>query len=796
MSSGEKSETVEFDEVLIAEHHAINARRKKLNRPLITGIPQADAASDPDKNKRAAYPTSRMFDAVGLAFSGGGIRSAAICLGAAQSLADKEMFDKIDYLSTVSGGGYTGTAITCCMNKDGQFPFRDIHTRADPPALGHIRNNSNYLLPTGLWDVVWNTAIYLRGVVASALFVVPVLLLLASLTLFINPTYISLLRPGYEGWPGLNHWLVSDGAFGVTLTVLAIVGFQFCVWAVVRAFCEHASEFSGIMYKLSAFGLVAIGVSAFCEFQPLVVRWLPPGDSGSTFGLSNLVSNAAGYFGVYLAPIVAAVSFASKYLGDSLKTEKTEKTWRVWMQRLASKLVVWIAALSLPLLLWIAYLNLVYWGVMPDANIEPDRAPSLVKRAVGIVDVLGITGHPKYAIAYLLIAILLLLLWLMQTPNANSLHRLYRDRLSKAFCFEMNGEKIMANDGLLLSKINSENTPYHLLNAALNLQGSEEVNKRGRNADFFVLSPLFSGSQATKYCRTAELEAVDKTLNIATAMAVSGAAISSNMGSESIKVLTPTLALMNFRLGYWTRNPREAGAKKVMPKNFALLSEAFGFLDECSSHIYLTDGGHIENLGVYELLRRRCRIIIAIDGEADPELNFPAFVKLQRHARIDLGIRITMKWDQIRSASTEVQKDGKGRSSGPHCAIGRIDYSEKDKGILLYVKSSVTGDENDYISDYNRRFEPFPHENTGDQFFSEEQFEVYRALGFHMVKGLFLGDQRVQTLKPRTPDQADPETVLQFLDHNAAGFGIPELREFLGLTPAAKKVQAKKGPKP
>ena len=161
--------------------------------------------------------------------------------------------------------------------------------------------------------------------------------------------------------------------------------------------------------------------------------------------------------------------------------------------------------------------------------------------------------------------------------------------------------------------------------------------------------------------------------------------------------------------------------------------------------IYLTDGGHIENLGIYELLKRRCKIIIAVDAEADRDLNFSSFVTLQRYARIDLGARIKLPRSLIASRSKDAQiPDGKSQA-GPHCAIGKIEYGENESGILVYVKASVTGDENDYIKDYNRRFSDYPHETTGDQFFSEEQFEVYRALGFHAMDEMLSGEDLVQT---------------------------------------------------
>jgi hypothetical protein len=245
---------------------------------------------------------------------------------------------------------------------------------------------------------------------------------------------------------------------------------------------------------------------------------------------------------------------------------------------------------------------------------------------------------------------------------------------------------------------------------------------------------------------------------LATAMAVSGAAASSNMGASSIKALTPTLAILNVRLGYWVANPRQL-AKDRKPSSvfasvfdqFYFLQELLGLMRESSNTIYLTDGGHIENLGIYELLRRRCQLIIAVDADGDLEMSFRSLVALQRYARIDLGVLIDLPWAEIRdatrAASEEIAKSGglppNAAPHGPHCAVGEITYPQGRTGILIYVKSSITGDENDYIVDYKRRFPTYPHETTADQLFSEEQFEVYRALGFHAVTEVFSGRDQV-----------------------------------------------------
>jgi hypothetical protein len=163
----------------------------------------------------------------------------------------------------------------------------------------------------------------------------------------------------------------------------------------------------------------------------------------------------------------------------------------------------------------------------------------------------------------------------------------------------------------------------------------------------------------------------------------------------------------------------------------AFLREMRSRLDETHKWVNLSDGGHIENLGTIELLRRRCKYIITGDGGADPDLHFGSLATLIRYARIDLGIDIDIDLKQIR-----LKDPAKDRLSEAHVAIGRIHYpGEAEYGYLLYLKSSFTGDEDEVITEYRNRKPAFPHESTADQFFDEGQFEAYRALGQHIGEG-------------------------------------------------------------
>jgi len=357
-------------------------------------------------------------------------------------------------------------------------------------------------------------------------------------------------------------------------------------------------------------------------------------------------------------------------------------------------------------------------------------------------------GTPQWP--WITVLALLLGYWFYFNVNMTSLNRFYRDRLSSAYLFGIEratGDRkkaaLFPNDTQKLSGLNRDGSvaPYHLINVALNLADSRAEDLLGRGADFFVLSKHFTGSPRVGFVPTRMMERCDHHLDLGTAMAISGAAAAPNMGNATQQLLVFILTLLNIRLGYWLPNPRVVGQPRALqrfiwrlgPGPTYLLREAMGWVHERSDYVNVTDGGHIENLGVYELLRRRCKCIIAIDGEADPELRFSSLMKVIRYARIDFGIKIDF---DLQPMLDDIRMSGEGGLSR-HCwAVAKIDYGGDGIGRLYYVKSAVTGSEPDYVKDYRQRFPAFPHESTSQQFFTETQFEAYRALGEHIGKSL------------------------------------------------------------
>ena len=856
--------TLSFKQIFDSELDVINFRRKAIREGRVAKArnvkqpPHEDHGSEAlrhyvtdrkeviqqdDDAKVETRGTSRLSgddDLTGIALSGGGVRSASFCLGVLQALDslsnhdEPHILDAVDYLSTVSGGGYIGTSlISGLMQPDFSFPFDSRFDEQETPETQHLRDYSNFLAPNGMLDYLVSAALVFRGLLVNAIIVLPVLLILAVITVFSNPTVADLAVPDVLGFSLDNVYLVTiTGLESFTLTLnLAILTaalmFASALYTSLTFLKGSLGTREGLGRFLSLL-LILLFVSFLVELKPFVLQGLfahskapdpnvlPGGAPRDPFAVFAGILPALA--GVLVPAALFLISIAQK-LANLAKASLGKATWTSYLKKHGSRLLLYCAALIVPLLLWIAYDYLSYWAIRRGTDaIYGTSTPEWLQTAswvlmrptasrTGLVETIfgslvsriGLVG-----MFYLLCALALMLVCLLIGPNSNSLHRLYRDRLSRAFLFPRpqlgQGAQAIDPDRFKFSALKpfsavdtslaSQTTrawtpaaayaPYLLVNTAINLEASRELNKRGRNADTFIFSPLHIGSRATGYVGTTDVEARVSDLTLATAMATSGAAASANMGVDTIKILTFSLSLLNIRLGYWLANPKRLDALRNRFKRWRanigtlyFAAETAGRLDENQLNVYLTDGGHIENLGIYELLRRKCKVILAVDAEADPDMTFPSFVSLQVMARIDLGVRIELPWQRLQQAALEVTgsrlygPDALPGPNGPHAAIGVIRYSDTETGVLIYIKSSLSGDENDYVLDYKRRNPSFPHETTLDQFFSEEQFEAYRALGFHAARNLLSGEDDFASASLSPTWQAEVSAALKLLNISA-----------------------------
>lgn len=347
--------------------------------------------------------------------------------------------------------------------------------------------------------------------------------------------------------------------------------------------------------------------------------------------------------------------------------------------------------------------------------------------------------------------------------NRFSLHAVYRNRLVRAFLgssrprrnpdafsgFDEDDNPAMSSlwprrhhDGSW-PKL-ADWRPFHVVNMALNIVSTHHLSWQERKAESFTASALHAGSACKAFRRSDEYGG-RKGLSLGTAMAISGAAASPNMGYHSSPGITFLLALFNVRLGWWLGNPGREGAdtyRRPGP-NFALqplIEETFGLTTDERPYVYLSDGGHFENLGLYEMVRRRCRYIVAVDAACDPNYGFEDLGNAVRKIAIDLGVNIRFHGlDKLKKRDPKEPILGAGI---PYHAIGEIDYpaadggSADDFGVILYIKPGYHGVENADVCAYAIANPTFPHQSTGDQWFSESQFESYRALGFEITDGI------------------------------------------------------------
>jgi hypothetical protein len=267
--------------------------------------------------------------------------------------------------------------------------------------------------------------------------------------------------------------------------------------------------------------------------------------------------------------------------------------------------------------------------------------------------------------------------------------------------------------------------PYPIHNTAMNLVAGKQLAWQERRAAAFAFTPMASGYSFTlpdekgqllsHYRPTTEyMEGVW----MGSAMAISGAAASPNMGYHSSPALTFLMTVFNVRLGHWSPNPADEKAWTKHDPPFGgtyLLKELFGLTEYTSPFVYLSDGGHFENLGIYELVRRRCACIVAIDAGQDSKSQFNDLGNAIRKCYADFGVVIDIHAEDLQSG---------------YSAVGRITYPDAPPATLIYIKPRLTGSEPADLLNYKCTHPGFPHESTSDQWFDESQFESYRKLGY------------------------------------------------------------------
>lgn len=420
---------------------------------------------------------------------------------------------------------------------------------------------------------------------------------------------------------------------------------------------------------------------------------------------------------------------------------------------------------SVGAVLTLVFLTVRGWLSQPDnsagwtskwlARLRP-RVPQLLAHAVVILAVLTamlwIQEMRERSISWNLLigvpAALIVGAVVFFDPQKLGHHEFYRSRIARCFLGAAHPKGTPASDNRQSAERADDDmrldqdvgTPIYLICCAANALGGDRMGTLHRGARSAVLSRhgLAMGN---------EFGPVDG-LRLSSALTASAAAFNSCMGRYSVSFGSAVAFLMtalDLRLGLWVPHPWSDMSSNGFWRNpfslpgFAHFREMFSLVSCDASetsrppagkhshrNVHLSDGGHFENLGLYELVRRHCRHIIVSDCGADPARSFDDLGLAVRRVREDFGVEIELDLSSLRPDERGFAKQ--------HVAVGTIHYDGvvgTDKGTLIYFKPGLTGDESVDVRQYGSANPLFPHEGTLDQFYDEAQWESYHKLGFH-----------------------------------------------------------------
>ena len=634
----------------------------------------------------AGIPTDA--DTVGLAFSGGGIRSSTFNLGVLQALEAGGILRHVDYLSSVSGGGYAASCYswlraTLSADRSGTVFTADVQ-KSGGNVLDWLRGHGKFLVTHrgfSLWTLI--ASIFAATFVNLLVLGPPLLAIVDAMTLgwlpVSWPTWLAL-PGGHVPQAHHGYWLLLVlGA--ANLALFPIVATLFAVVAGIPhlANVQRVNGLRVLMGRMISIGLVLLAIGLI----PIAATL---GEMAGHF----FAMRYAGVLGKHAAELVPILGGIASMLFDRRKGGDSSGRMTT------------------------VGLSLLVYGLL--------------------IFCYHVAVHDEWLQSPVFLGFLALSVILAVVCNINrvSIHAYYRARLSEAFLPRIAGVDDAQDPGNFdLRQLNPDHgAPLHLINTTLNTTSSKNEKLSSREGASFFLSALYAGSSATGYRRIDSYADGDTALS--NAFTTSGAAIDPDMVDTRARSVSFLMALFNVRLGYWALNPRFAD-RRVPPWPWWWIfigREMLGIgLDESRRHVHLSDGGGFENLGIYELIRRQVRYLVVTDAGADPLTTLSDLGRAIERVRVDFGAEIDLDPNLLYR-----QRDDP-LAQRPF-VLGSIRYADGSKGRILYIKPTLCKGLTADIYAYWRANPAFPDQPTSEQFFAEPQFEAYRALGQQIITGL------------------------------------------------------------
>lgn len=688
---------------------------------------------------------------LGIALSGGGIRSASFGLGVLQSLLEHGVLQKADYLSTVSGGGYTGSALTWFRRwhaGKGEDYFDDTHPLgekgpakpSDETFVSFLRQHGEYIMPGNGLNLMSAIAILLKSFFVSALIYFSLLVVCIGIAgIFARLSFVNTLY-NFAGKVVPLPFQYSDVSHQpfyqlfVVLSIISMVVFAaaaifFTLYAAIpKWICpksdRHYYKYRRCEQRLLGRSLTALISCVILLSVPVVYGYIK----------SQII--LLGVFG-YGSGVWAGITRMRKFMG---LVAFFKNPWA-----------------NDQLFRWCAFF-FIYTGLIAAYHFS-------VKIGIPLSYSAAVSEQAIIGLEFILLIALVAGGYL--NINNSTVGSMYRDRLMETFlprakAIEENKwlpagysasalmEEMCRDDNGKILK------PYHLINTNIILTRSRQKRFKNRGGDSFLISPLYCGSVATDYVETSSYFKRGKSsggITLATAMATSGAAVNphtavAGAGPTRDWLVSIIMTFFNLRLGFWATNPAMGGRRhkpNYIRPGLCSLTGVFGH-DEKDIFIELTDGGHFENLGIYELVRRRVDSIIVSDGAEDKDFTFGDLANAVERVRSDFGVIIRFKPEDLKLGAMLPNSLPSGRFAEKFklaqraYAVGTIRYPAQKpfgpakEGKIYYLKLTLPPNLPADVYGYKARHADFPSQSTADQFFDENQFEAYRELGYRAAE--------------------------------------------------------------
>ena len=745
-------------------------------------------------------PVSTERDEVGVCCSGGGIRSAAFNLGALQELQKDGTLQGAKYLSAVSGGSYIAAAF-CMVAKtwrtDG--PRTDdsdpgLVTDAAPPFQPgspeeqYLRNHLSYLAPDAMARVYLALRM-LAGMTVNTLFI--------GLPVFV----LGLLA----GWLARTHYghmtLCTDCAYGVRIppavvaVVLVLAGLAAALALLdVTWRARHVATRLFVATWEVRFFLLAIAAATVLVLVPWLTAQALNAGHARLPGAGAAVASLASLFAAAIGHVRGVATDAKRVAGEA------SKSLGRFAKPVRDALIAFVVTLAGPVLL----LALAVFGAAVAIVTLPageGLTAGFVAWVVGslvllaamwfAIDLMTVSLHPFYR-RRLAEAFALKRVWVRHDgrlgeapemppaaagkgeplPGAAEARKRDYDTLMK-----------LSASGVEPGACGIKSWPMLIVCAAANVS-DPGATPPGRAVASFTFSPRAIGGPLSGVAETCMFENTFgrnrvRDVTLLAAVAMSGAALAPAMGKLSYRPLKFLLAMTNIRLGVWLPNPARVGAhldeaererERLQPANLwfssnspndrlsimhrprlhYLWKEVLGRNRLEDPFLYVTDGGHYENLGLVELLRRGCRTIYCFDAGGGTGSLGDAIAL----ARTELNVRIDMEPDEAAGLAEDPATGLSARS----CARGTIHFpaalgAPAAEGTLFYVRNVLPAGAPWALHTFRTADPVFPHHSTFDQFFTDQKFEAYRCLGAYAAASA-LTLERLHA--PAAPDVLEP----------------------------------------